>query len=83
LALLSRNNLALYTKIIDKYEDHNRVLVTTGGQYHPIPHITIEYKPRIHIAETFFVYIVGTDRLINPVKRFAWYSPNSIRPGLL
>jgi len=43
------------------------------GQYHPIAHIAIEYKVKMHIAGIFPIYIVGIDRLINPVKTFAWF----------
>ncbi len=43
------------------------------GQYHPIAHITIEYKLKMLIAVISPIYIVGIAILINPVKTFAWF----------
>jgi len=54
---------------VNRYIDRLRELV---GQFQPTAHTATEYKLSIHIALPLFVYIVGIDRLIKPVKIFAW-----------
>src|SRR5260221_9642297 len=54
---------------VNHYIDRLRELV---GQFHPTAQTATEYRLSIHIALPLFIYIVGIDRLIKPVKIFAW-----------